>query len=273
MRQFKTVAGGRLYEWLSLKSHRKWDRSYQVTKQQFVMMLGDTRYTEIGPDGHIVISRWDNYTKHVVDPALKELRQIAGFDVSVFYKRGASQGRRIERIVLTAMRKSKLTYALLDDDASTPLHTAHMNLKAIEEDTLRVSSLRIAKKTDLQRRGTDNGQKFTRNTHASGGHDVWSAAIERACEQDWLESEKRHAAGVPEEINRRPDPRKWRTMNAENLTAHRERVGPASSGAAVDASADAAAGGGARGLRLSTRTLRFRSGLTHGSARAPLDVA
>ena len=166
----------------------------------------------IGPDGHIVISRWDNYTKHVVDPALKELRQIAGFDVSVFYKRGASQGRRIERIVLTAMRKSKLTYALLDDDASTPLHTAHMNLKASEEDTLRVSSLRIAKKTDLSARGTDNGQKFTRNTHASGGHDVWSAAIERACE-----SEKRHAAGVPEEINRRPDPRKWRTMNAENL--------------------------------------------------------
>ena len=114
VRQFKTVAGGRLYEWLSLKAHRKWDRGYQVTKEQFVRLLGDTRYTAIGPDGHIVIPRWDNYVKHVVNPAVQELREIAGFDVSVVFRRGNSQGRRIESILLTVMKKGKLTQALLD---------------------------------------------------------------------------------------------------------------------------------------------------------------
>jgi hypothetical protein len=222
IRQFKTIAGGRLYEWLSLKAQRKWDRSYEVSKEQFAMMLGDARYTQIGSNGHIVIPRWDNYTKHVVNPALQELREIAGFDVSVVFKRGNSQGRRIEAILLTVMKKGKESRWLLENEIPTTLHTKNMNLKAMQEDKLRLSRLRGAKATGLQRRygKVVDGRKIVENRRDGtdyNGHDVWNEALDQECFRDWIESERRHANGVPEHRNHPPEPRKWRAMNAKNL--------------------------------------------------------
>jgi hypothetical protein len=133
-----------------------------------------------------------------------------------------SQGRRIEAILLTVMRRGKESRSLLENQIPIALHTKNMNLKAMQEDKLRVSRLRGAKATGLQRRygKVADGRKIVENRRDGtgyNGHDVWNEALDQECYRDWIESERRLANGVPEHRNHPPEPRKWRAMNAKNL--------------------------------------------------------
>lgn len=84
LHSFRTTAGQRLYELLSLRSGRQFAREWEVGIDEFREYLGI-------PAGEYM--RFDNLRARVIDPAVDEVNELAPFRVSIEYRRGGRGGK------------------------------------------------------------------------------------------------------------------------------------------------------------------------------------
>lgn len=95
LESFRTKAGQRLYELLSLRSHRQFGREWEVGLDEFRDYMG------IASGDY---RRFDNFRERVIQPAVDEVNELAPFRVSVDYRR-AGRGGNVVSLRFTPMLK------------------------------------------------------------------------------------------------------------------------------------------------------------------------
>lgn len=115
LRNFKTLAGERLYEKMMLHHKRSYDHTWTVTLDEFFGFCG------VPPD-----SRLDNFKKRVVDPAVNEVNEYAPFNLKVEFDGG--RGRKTNLVKFTIVAKNH-------QDMMSPLRTSSSRSKKLPQDT------------------------------------------------------------------------------------------------------------------------------------------
>jgi hypothetical protein len=91
LRNFKTLAGERLYEKMMLHHKRSYDHTWTVTIKELYEFCG------VPMD-----SRLDNFKKRVIDPAVNEVNEYAPFNLKVTFDGGRGRKINLAQIMIVA---------------------------------------------------------------------------------------------------------------------------------------------------------------------------